>query len=78
MQDAIDAVANAQLVFRRLKMNIGRAVLVGLPDHLVDKFNHAGFLVAFGDFFVRWQLQIQRCFFLQFSQRLGPDTVEIF
>ncbi len=55
MQNAVDAVTDAQFVFGRFKVNVRRAVFEGFPDDLVDEFDDAGFLVAFGNFLVRRQ-----------------------
>ena len=60
VQDAVNAVADAQLVLRRLEVDVRRAVLVGFPDDLVDELDDAGFLVALGDFLVLADEQFQR------------------
>ena len=79
MQDAVDAVADAQLVFRRLEMNVRGAVLVCLPDDLVDELDDAGFLIALGDFLVRRQIEIERRVVLvQFAERFGANAVIVF
>src|ERR1043166_5425050 len=75
VQDAVNAVADAQLILRRLEMDVGRAVLVGFPDHLVDEFDDAGFLVALGDFLVFADEQFQRLVFGQFIQSFCAHAV---
>jgi len=52
MQNAVDAIPNAQLVLGRLEVNVRRAVFISFPDDLVDEFDDAGFLVALGDFLI--------------------------
>ena len=52
MENAVDAIADAQFVFRRLEVDVRRAVFERFPHDLIDEFDDAGFLVAFGDFFV--------------------------
>ena len=59
VQDAVNAVADAQFVLLRFEVNVRGAVLVGFPDDLVDELDDAGFLVALGDFLVADQ-QFQR------------------
>ncbi len=59
MEDAVNAIADAQLVLLRLEMDVSGAVLEGLPNDLVDELDDAGFLVAFRDFLVLDQ-QFQR------------------
>ena len=75
VQDAVNAVADAQLVFRRLEMNVRRAVLERLPDDLVDELDDAGFLVALGDFLVLAHQQFERLVFGHLIERLGADAV---
>jgi len=45
MQHAVDAVADAQVVFQRFDVDIRAAVVMAFPDDLVDEFDDAGFLV---------------------------------
>src|SRR5262249_53244846 len=45
-------------------MNVSSAVFVSFPDDLVDEFDDARFLIALGDFFVRWKFEIERLVFL--------------
>ena len=75
VQDAVDAVADAQLVLRRLEMNVRRAVLEGLPDDLVDELDDAGFLVALGDFLVLADQQFERLVLGHLVERFGADAV---
>src|ERR1051325_9458596 len=59
VQNAIDAVADAQFIFRRLEMNVRRTVLVRFPNDLVDELDDASLLIAFGNLFVA-QIKIDR------------------
>ena len=78
MQDAVNAVADAQFVLLRLEMDVGGAVLEGLPNDLVDEFDDAGLLVAFGDLLVLDQ-QFQRLVVAgHFVQGFGADAVILF
>ena len=77
VQDAVNAVADAQLVLRRLEMDVRGAVLEGLPYNLVDKLDDAGFLVAFGDLLVLDQ-QLQRLVVLgDFVECFRAHAVEL-
>ena len=78
VQDAVDAVADAQFVFRRLEMNIRRAIFERFPDDLVDELDDARFLVALGDFLVFADQQFERFVLGQFVERLGADAVILF
>jgi hypothetical protein len=49
VQHAVHPVADAQVHFLRLQMNVGRAVLVGFPDDLVHELDHGGFLVQLAE-----------------------------
>ena len=74
MQDAVDAVADAQFVFGRLEMNVRRAILERFPDDLVDELDDAGFLVAFGDFLVLADEQFDRLVLLAISSSVSAPT----
>ena len=74
MQDAVDAISDAQFVFGRLKVNVGGAILVGLPDDLIDELDDAGFLVALGNFLVDWKVQVNQGFVLSSSPRVSAPT----
>ena len=78
MQDAVHAVTDAELVLRRLEVNIRRPILERLPDDLVDELDHAGVLVALGDFLVLVEENIERILLvvLEFLERLGADAVK--
>src|SRR5206468_8243841 len=52
VQNTVDTIANAQLVFGRFKMNVRRAIFESFPDDLVNELDDAGFLIRFGDFLV--------------------------
>src|SRR5204863_83249 len=39
MENAVNTVADAQLIFGRFEMNVRRAIFVGFPNDLVDKFD---------------------------------------
>ena len=78
MENAVNAVADAQLIFGGFKMNVRRTVLVSFPDDLVDELDDAGFLVALGDFLVFADENIQRLFLGHFVQRLSADAVIFF
>ena len=49
VQDAVDAVADAQIVFQRLDVDIRGALVDRFADDLVDEFNHARLRVVIGD-----------------------------
>jgi hypothetical protein len=72
VQDAVDAVADAQFVLGRLEMDVGGAVLEGLPDDLVDELDDAGFLVALGDLLVLADEQFERLVILHLSRVSAP------
>ena len=78
VQNAVDAVADAQFVFRRLEVNVRGAVFVGLPDDLIDELDDARLLVAFGDFLVLAHQQFDRFVLGQFIERFGADPVILF
>ena len=78
VQNAVDAVADAQFVFGRLKMNVRRAVLVSFPDDLVDELDDAGFLVAFGDFLVFADQQFERLVLGDFIEGFRAHAVVSF
>ena len=56
-------------------MDVGGAVLVGLPDDLVDELDDAGLLVALGDFLVFPDEQFHGLILVHFVEGLGADTV---
>ena len=80
VEDAVHAVADAELVLRRLKVNIRCPILVRLPDDLVDELDHAGILIALGDLLVGIKKDIKRIFLviLQFLEGLGANAVIFF
>ena len=78
MQNAVNSIADAQLVFRRLKMNVRRAILERFPNDLVYKFNDARLLVVAGDFLVAGDFQFHRLVLAHFVERLGTDAVIFF
>ncbi len=49
IENAVDAVAQAQLFFERLDVNIAGAVLDGLDEHQVDELDDGAFLAAFDE-----------------------------
>ena len=59
-------------------MNIRRPILERLPDDLVDELDHAGVLVALGDFLVLVEENIERILLvvLEFLERLSADAVK--
>ena len=75
MQNAVNAVANAQFILRRLKVYVRRAVLERLPDDLVDEFDDAGLLIVLGDFLVVGDFQFHRLVIAHFIERFGADAV---
>ncbi len=75
MQDAVNAVADAQFIFLRFEVNVCGAVFVCFPDDLVDKFDDAGFLVRLGDFLVNRQVEVQRHFLVHLVERFRADAV---
>ena len=79
MENAVDAVTDAQLIFRRFEMNVGRPVLEGFPNDLVDELDDAGVLIIAGDLTPAVYLQLDRVvFFGHFVERLGTDAVVLF
>ena len=78
VQNAVNAVTNAQLVFGRLEVDVGRAVLVSFPDDLVDELDDARFLVAFGDFLVFGDEQLNRLVLGHFIEGFGANSVIFF
>ncbi len=75
MQNAVNAVANAQFILRRLKVYVRRAVLERLPDDLVDEFDDAGLLIVLGDFLVVGDFQLHRFVNAHFIERFGADAI---
>ena len=75
MQNAVDAIPDAQFVFRRFKMNVRRAVLERFPDDLVDELDDARLLVVLGDFLVGGELQVHRIGLAHFIERFRADAV---
>ena len=76
MENAVDAVTDAQFIFRRFEMNVGRPVLEGFPNDLVDELDDAGVLIIAGDLTPAVDLQLDRVvFFGHFVERLGTDAV---
>ena len=73
VEDAVNAITNAEFVFGRLEMNVRRAVLEGFPNDLVDEFDDARFLVAFGNLLVFADDKIDRLVFGHFIKSLGAD-----
>ncbi len=49
VQDAVDAVADAEVVFERLDVDVGGALVDGFADDLVDEFDDARLGVVAGD-----------------------------
>ncbi len=78
MQNAVDAIADPQLVLRGFEVNVRGAVLEGLPDDLVDELDDTGFLVALGDLLVLSDQQLERFVLGEFIERLGADAVVFF
>src|SRR5713226_1326491 len=78
VQNAVNAVADAQFVLRRLEMDVGRAVLKRLPDNLIDEFDDARFLVAFRDLLVLAHEQLDRLVLGQFIEGFRADSVILF
>ena len=75
MQNAVNAVANAQFVLRRFKVNVCRAVFERLPDDLVDEFDDTGLLIVLGNFLVVGDFQLHRLVIAHFIKRFGADAV---
>ena len=77
MQNAVHAVADAELVLRRLEVNIRRPILERLPNDLVYELDHTGVLIALGDFLVLIEENIERILvvILQLLECLGTDAV---
>jgi hypothetical protein len=75
MENAVNAVADAQFIFLWFEMNVRGAILVSLPDDLVDELDDAGFLVALGDFLVGGQFEVQWNFLVHLIERRGADAV---
>ena len=46
MQNAVDAVANAQIVLERLDVNVGRPLMDGFANDLVNELHDRGFRVV--------------------------------
>ena len=60
-------------------MNVRRAILERLPDHLVDELDDTRLLIALGDFLVLADEQFQRLILLRhLVQRLRADAVIFF
>ena len=77
MQDAVHAIADAELILRRLKMNVGRPILERLPNDLVDELDDTGVLVALGDLLVLVEENLKRILLLvlELLECLGSDAV---
>jgi hypothetical protein len=75
VQDAVNAVADAEFILLRLEMDVRRAVFERFPDNLVHELDDAGLLVAFGDFLVVGDFQLHRLGFAHFIQGFGADAV---
>ena len=78
MQDAVDAIPDAQLVLRRFKVDVRGAVLERFPDDLVDEFDDARLLVVLRDFLVDGQIQVHGLGFAHFIERFRADAVIFF
>ena len=75
MKNAVNAVPDAEFIFRRLKVNVGGAILERLPDDLVDELDDAGVLIIPGDFAIGGNLQFQRLVLGHFVEGLRADAV---
>ena len=51
VENAIDAIANPQIIFEGFDVDIGGAFHDGFADDLVDEFDHAGLGIIVGDVF---------------------------
>ncbi len=49
VEDAVDAVADAEIVFERLDVDVRRALGDGFADDLVDELDHAGLGIVVRD-----------------------------
>ncbi len=67
---------SSPLVLSRFEVNVGGSILERFPDDLVDELDDAGFLVAFGDFLVFADEQLERFVILgEFVEGLGADAI---
>ena len=78
MQNTVDAIANAQIVFQRLDVNVCGAFVDGLADDLVDELHHARLRVVAGDV-----VRLLAIFLIivtrglkQFLKRLGSNAIQ--
>jgi hypothetical protein len=78
VEDAVDAVTDAEFVFGGFEVDIGGAVFEGFPDDLVDEFDDAGFLVGLGDFFFVADEEFEGFVFGEFVEGFGADAVIFF
>ena len=73
-------MANLQLIFMRLKMDVRCAAAISLPDDLIDEFDDTSLLIAFGNFLVVGKHQLQIFIVIHFIlcqliNRLRADAV---
>ena len=78
MQNAVNTIANSQLIFLRFKVNVRRAILERFPNNLVYELDDARFLIALGDFLVVSEIEIHRVAFAHFIERFRADAVIFF
>ena len=75
VQNAVNAVPNAQLILGGFEMNVRRALIVSLPDDLVDELDDARLLIVAGDLLVDVDFQLQGLVLGQLVQRFRTDAV---
>ena len=79
VQHAVYPIANPQLGFHGLEMDVGSTILIGFPDDLVDELYYRSFLIQllqiFGTYFFFWR-DLDTAVFHDALDGVGTDTVE--
>ena len=81
VQRTVHAIPDAQIVFHRIEVNVGRAFLERFPDDLVDELDDARLLVAAFEIFFRdrdRRIEVEDVFWEQFVERFGVDAIVTF
>jgi len=80
VENAIDAIADSQIIFEGFDVDIGGAFHDGFADDLVDEFDHAGLGIIVGDVFgfVLVIGAVGSGGGEDFVEGFGPDTVDGF
>ena len=75
MQNAVNAVADAEFVLLRFEVNVRGALLVSFPDDLVDELDDARLLIVLCDFFVSREFEIERHLLAHLIEGFRADAI---